>query len=80
MLEKCEMKKVFQKMKSPYVKHKVSADVAVYADRHEKDPIASMHMHDEQSYAVWCVIKLVSTIILVSWSLCKVKQLLDKIL
>lgn len=80
MSGKCEMQKILRKMKSPYVKHKVSADVAVYADQNEKEPFASMHMNDEQSYAVWSVIKLVSTIVLVSWSICKVKQLLDKIL
>ena len=80
MSGKCEMQKMLRKIKSPYVKHRVSADVAVYADRNEKDPIASMHVNDEQSCAVWSVIKLVSTIVLVSWSICKVKQLLNKML
>ena len=79
MLEKYEIKKMLRKMKSPYVKHKVSADVAVYADRNEKEPIAAMQMNDEQGYEIWCVIKLISIIILVSWSVCKVKHLLDKI-
>ena len=73
------MKKFFGKMKSPYVRHRVLADVAVYADRNEKKPIATMHMNDERSYTIWCVIKLISVIFLISLFICKVKHLLAKI-
>ena len=71
--------KIIGKMKKPYVKHHVCAGVEMYADRDEKKPFAAISVNDEQSYTVWCVLKIIAIIVLVMWSICKVKRIFKKL-
>lgn len=80
MMEKNGLCGMVQKMKMPYVKHKVSADVEMYASRSEKTPFAAMRVKDEQCYSLWCVVKILGAVMLISWSICKLRQLMKKIL
>lgn len=75
--ETCQ--KLVRKMKKPYVKHRVCAGVEMYADRDEKKPFAAMSVNDEQCYSLWCVLKIIAIIVLVMWSICKVKRILKKL-
>lgn len=73
------LEKTCQKLKQPYIKHHVSAGVELYAARDEKKPIAAMTVNDEQSYQIWCVLKIIAVAVFVMWSVCKIKKLFKKI-
>ena len=77
--EKNFFESVLQKISCPYFRHRVSADLELYACHKEKKPVVTLAIRNARRYQAWRVAAVVVAVFMVLRGFCKLKKSLEKL-